>query len=290
MAEELDPQTSTTRELDSLRTLKRAVDSVRARSQQGGDETMVQFRGVHKAFGSHVVLDNFNIDLKKGQTSVIIGPSGAGKSVFLKLLVGLLEPDQGQIVVDGVDVTAANESQLFALRKRIGMMFQDGALFDSLTVGENVAFPLERHTNKNAGEIRDLVAGRLEQVGLPGIEDRMPSEISGGMRKRVSFARAIIMEPAIVLFDEPNSGLDPMMSDEIDSLIRRMKAELGITFVVISHDIVGTFRVADSISMLYNGQLVAHGRPGELLHAPQDIVRSFLARNIAMPRQQGEPT
>jgi len=290
MAEELDPRASSQRDLDSLRTLKQAIDSVRARKAPGTDESMVQFRGVHKAFGEHVVLDDFNIDLKKGQTSVIIGPSGAGKSVFLKLLVGLMEPDKGQILVDGVDVTRANETQLFALRKRIGMMFQDGALFDSLTVGENVAFPLQRHTNKRPGEIQDLVAGRLEQVGLPGIEDRMPSEISGGMRKRVSFARAIIMEPEIVLFDEPNSGLDPMMSDEIDALIRRMKAELGITFVVISHDIVGTFRVADSISMLYNGQLVAHGRPGELLNAPQDIVRSFLARNIALPKQKGEPT
>jgi phospholipid/cholesterol/gamma-HCH transport system ATP-binding protein len=247
------------------------------------DEPIVSFRGVRKAFGEKVVLDGLDLDLQRGQTSVILGPSGTGKSVLLKLLVGLMEPDAGTIRVDGVDVVGATERELFALRKKIGMLFQDGALFDSMTVGENIAFPLRRHTTLSEAEIDDAVALRLEQVGLPGIEEQMPSSLSGGMRKRVSLARAVVMEPDIVLFDEPNSGLDPVTSDEIDALIGRMKEELGMTFVVISHDIVGAFAVADRIAMLYNGALVAEGTPDEVLRSPDPFVRRFLARNMTLP-------
>ena len=253
------------------------------------DELAVRFEHVHKSFGDKVVLEDISLDIPRGQTTVIIGPSGTGKSVLVKLLVGLMEPDSGSILVDGVEVTTASERELLDVRKRIGMLFQDGALFDSMTVGENIAFPLRRHTKKSRAEIAEAVALRLGQVGLEGTEDLMPSELSGGMRKRVSLARAIVMEPDIVLFDEPNSGLDPITSDEIDALIGRMKSELGITFVVISHDIVGTFAVADRIAMLYNGSLVAHGTPDEVLHSRSDIVRRFLKRNVDLPPLDAAP-
>ncbi len=246
-------------------------------------EPIVQFVGVSKAFGTNVVLEGLSLDIERGQTTVIIGPSGTGKSVFLKLLVGLLEPDEGAIWVDGIDVAQAGEVEIYSMRKKLGMLFQDGALFDSMTVGDNIGFPLRRHSDKSDEEIAETVAYRLQQVGLPGIEDQMPASLSGGMRKRVSLARAIVMEPDIVLFDEPNSGLDPIMSDEIDALIGRMKEELGITFVVISHDIVGTFHVADVVAMLYNGRLLAHGPPGEVLASSDPMVRRFLARNMRLP-------
>jgi phospholipid/cholesterol/gamma-HCH transport system ATP-binding protein len=252
-------------------------------AEYGTKEPIVRFAGVSKAFGDNVVLDRFDIELEAGATSVIIGPSGTGKSVFLKLLVGLMHPDSGEIWVDGVNVADASDRELYALRRRIGMLFQDGALFDSMSVADNIAFPLRRHTSLGEAAIAAKVTAVLDQVGLPGVQDQMPTELSGGMRKRVSLARAIITQPKIILFDEPNSGLDPVRSDEIDALIRRMKDELGITFVIISHDIVGTFRVADYIGMLYSGALLAQGTPSDLLHSRKDEVRRFLARNLGLP-------
>jgi len=252
-------------------------------------EPIIRFEGVCKAFGENVVLDGLDIELEAGATSVIIGPSGTGKSVFLKLLVGLLYPDSGEIWVDGVNVGNASDQELYALRRRIGMLFQDGALFDSMSVSDNIAFPLRRHSSLGEQAIKAKVTGVLDQVGLPGIEQQMPAELSGGMRKRVSLARAIITQPQIILFDEPNSGLDPVRSDEIDALIRRMKDELGITFVIISHDIVGTFRVADYIGMLYSGSLVAQGTPSDLLRSHKDEVRRFLSRNLGLPSLPERP-
>ncbi len=254
----------------------------------GEEAPVIRFRNVSKSFGDKAVLRDVSLDIPRGRTTVIIGPSGTGKSVLVKMLVGLLEPDSGAIWVDDVDVAQASERQLFALRRKFGMLFQDGALFDSLTVGENIAFPLRRHTRMADDAIDAAVALRLEQVGLPGIEELMPAELSGGMRKRVSLARAVVMEPEVLIFDEPNSGLDPITSDEIDALIGRMKVELGITFVVISHDIVGTFAVADRIGMLYNGGLVALGTPDEVLRSTEPIVRRFLDRNMDLP-PVGEP-
>lgn len=262
------------------------ADAVRGGPSEGvssNGDPIIRFRHVCKSFGDKLVLDDVSLDVPRGQTTVIIGPSGTGKSVLVKLLVGLLEPDSGQIWVDDVDVARASERDLYALRRKFGMLFQDGALFDSLPVGENVAFPLRRHTKLGDDEIDAAVALRLEQVGLPGIEGLMPSELSGGMRKRVSLARALVMEPEVLLLDEPNSGLDPLTSDEIDALLGRMKAELGITFVVISHDIVGTFAVADRIGMLYKGALVALGTPDELICSRSSVVRRFLARNVDLP-------
>lgn len=251
-------------------------------------EPAVEFHDVRKAFDDRVVLDGVTLSIPAGRTTVIIGPSGVGKSVFLKLLIGLIAPDSGEILVEGQDITRLSERELYALRRRIGMLFQDGALFDSLTVGENVAFPLRRHTRMSEDEIAGVVAEKLQAVGLPGTEERMPSELSGGMRKRVGLARAIALDPDIVLFDEPNSGLDPMTSDAIDALIVEMRRKLGKTFVVISHDIVGTFRVADRIAMLYGGRLIAHGTPEELRRSTDPIVRRFLARNLVLPPLAGE--
>ena len=253
------------------------------------DAPIIRFSAVRKGFGNKVVLDGLDIELHAGETSVIIGPSGTGKSVFLKLLVGLLYPDSGEVWVDGVNVSTAGDRELYALRRRIGMLFQDGALFDSMSVADNISFPLRRHTKLGEQAITAKVCAVLDQVGLRGIEDQMPAELSGGMRKRVSLARAIITQPKIILFDEPNSGLDPVRSDEIDALIRRMKDELGITFVIISHDIVGTFRVADYIGMLHGGSLIAEGSPSDLLRCPLPEVRSFLSRNLGLPSLPERP-
>jgi len=248
-------------------------------------DPIVSFQNVHKAFGRQKVLDDVSLDIERGKTTVIIGPSGTGKSVFIKLLVGLLKPDQGAIRVDGEDITRLKEKQLYEVRKKFGMLFQDGALFDSMDVGENVAFPLRRHTKKSEREIREIVANKLAQVGLPGIEHKFPSELSGGMRKRVGIARAIALEPEIVLFDEPNSGLDPVMSDAIDKLILRMQRELGLTFVVISHDIPGTFQIADRIAMLYKSKLIAYGPAQELQDSRDPILRQFFDRSADGPIQ-----
>ena len=265
------------------------MPATRPLDQIGDGEPIISFRGVHKSFGDKHILKGIDLDFPRGRTTVVIGPSGTGKSVTMKLIVGLLTPEEGDVWVAGVNVPDASERDLMSVRRRVGMMFQDGALFDSMTVGGNIGFPLQRHSRLGPGEIADRVARSLEQVGLPGIEDQMPSALSGGMRKRVSLARAIIHEPQIVMFDEPNSGLDPLTSDEIDGLICRMKEELGVTFVVISHDIVGTFAVADTIAMLYNGRLIASGSPDEILHSREPVLRSFLARNMELPPLDPRP-
>lgn len=252
------------------------------------DEPIV-FSGVSKRFGSLTVLDDVSLTFHRGQTTAVIGPSGTGKSVLLKHIVGLLHPDSGTVSVLGVDMARAKDKDVYAVRKRLGMLFQDGALFDSLSVGENIAFPLQRHrADLSAKQQRERVDQVLELVELPGLYDRPTSALSGGQRKRVGLARAIVNEPEIVLFDEPNSGLDPMTSDAIDHLIHDMKAKLGITFVVISHDIVGTINVADRIAMLYQGKLIANGTTAEVVRSEHPILRRFLGRNLVLPAP-GDP-
>lgn len=247
------------------------------------DEPIV-FSGVSKRFGSLTVLDDVSLTFQRGQTTAVIGPSGTGKSVLLKHIVGLLHPDSGTVSVLGVDMARAKDKDVYAVRKRLGMLFQDGALFDSLCVGDNIAFPLQRHRpDLSARQQRERVEQVLELVELPGLYDRPTSALSGGQRKRVGLARAIVNEPEIVLFDEPNSGLDPMTSDAIDHLIHDMKAKLGITFVVISHDIVGTINVADRIAMLYQGKLIANGTTAEVVRSEHPVLRRFLGRNLVLP-------
>ena len=247
------------------------------------DEPIV-FAGVSKSFGALTVLDDVSLTFMRGQTTAVIGPSGTGKSVLLKHIVGLLHPDSGTVTVLGVDMAHARDKDVYAVRKRLGMLFQDGALFDSLCVGENIAFPLQRHRpDMTVRQQRERVAEVLELVELPGLYDRPTSALSGGQRKRVGLARAIVNQPEIVLFDEPNSGLDPMTSDAIDQLIHDMKAKLGITFVIISHDIVGTINVADRIAMLYQGKLIANGTTAEVVRSEHPVLRRFLGRNLILP-------
>jgi phospholipid/cholesterol/gamma-HCH transport system ATP-binding protein len=251
--------------------------------------SLIELVDVHKAFGDLVVLDGVSLSIPEGRTTAIIGPSGTGKSVLLKHIVGLIRPDAGAVRCFGVDMATAGEREMYAVRRRMGMLFQEGALFDSMSVGENVAFPLVHHAPElSERQRRARVEEKLELVGMPGFQDRDTASLSGGQRKRVGLARAIVMEPEVVLFDEPNSGLDPMTSDAIDELIVDMKRALGITFVVISHDIVGTVKVADHIAMLYGGHLVANGPTAEVVRSEVPIVRRFLGRNLQLPEAPGE--
>lgn len=242
---------------------------------------IIRLRGLCKSFGGEPVLQDIDLDIPAGRSTAIIGASGTGKSVLVKHVIGLLKPDAGKVEVFGLDVASASVRRLYAVRRRLGMLFQDGALFDSLSVGENVGFPLVHH-RKDLGEAerRRVVEEKLEWVGLPGFSGRAIASLSGGQRKRVGLARAIVMEPEVILFDEPNSGLDPLTSDAIDELILDMKRRLGITFVIISHDIVGTVKVADHIGMLYQGRLVEFGATPEVLQSENPVVRKFLSRNL----------
>jgi len=246
-------------------------------------DAAIRVRSLSKRFGSLHVLKNMSFDVPRGEITVFIGPSGTGKSVLLKHLVGLLQPDQGSIHYGDQDITQLKGAPLYQLRRKFGMLFQDAALFDSLTVLDNVAFPLRRHTQKDEAEIRAIVADKLAAVGLPGTEAKMPAELSGGMRKRVGLARAIALDPEIVFFDEPNSGLDPVMSAAIDELILDARERTQATFVVISHDIEGTFRVADSIGMLYQGELVAFGPNNEIRQSETPLLQQFFSRSTHGP-------
>ncbi len=244
----------------------------------------IVLEGVHKRFGDLVVLDGIDLAFPRGQTTAVIGPSGTGKSVLLKHIVGLIQPDSGTVRVFGTDMARAPVKDVYAVRRRVGMLFQDGALFDSLSVGENIAFPLARHRpDMDARARRERVEEVLEMVELPGLYDRSVAALSGGQRKRVGLARAIVDQPEVVLFDEPNSGLDPLTSAAIDALIVDMKRRLGITFVVISHDIVGTVNVADRIAMLWQGKVIAEGTTAEVVRSPHEVVRRFLGRNLVLP-------
>lgn len=249
------------------------------------DKPIIQFEQVHKAFGTQRVLDGLSLTVPRERTTVIIGRSGTGKSVFLKHVLGLIRPDSGRVFVDGVDLATQTPKQLLQLRRRFGMCFQNAALFDSMNVEENVAFPLVEHTQKTKAEIRAIVIEKLRQVGLVNVERKMPSELSGGMRKRVGIARALALEPEIILYDEPTTGLDPIMSGAIDDLIRETQERLKISCVVISHDIEATFRIAHHIAMLYQGRLQAWGTPDEIRANPDPVLQQFLAGRADGPIQ-----
>jgi phospholipid/cholesterol/gamma-HCH transport system ATP-binding protein len=244
---------------------------------------MIKLVDLHKSFGKQTVLDGLDLEIETGKTTVIIGRSGGGKSVLLKHIIGLLKPDSGEVLIDGTDITKLGERDLNEIRKKFGMLFQEAALFDSMTVGDNVAFPLREHTRMKEPEIRQTVADRLRAVGLTGVEGKMPSELSGGMRKRVGLARAIALQPQIVLFDEPTTGLDPVMTEAINRLILETQKSFKLTCVVISHDIQSIFQIGHRIAMLYEGKIIEYGAPEELRTSRNPVIVQFLAGSIEGP-------
>ena len=240
---------------------------------------MIELIKVCKSFKGQKVLDNLDLQIEPEKITVIIGRSGSGKSVLLKHIIGLIKPDSGRVLVDGIDTAKLNDKELNEIRKVFGMLFQDAALFDSMTVGENVAFPLKEHTKLSKKEIDEIVEEKLLQVDLKNVTHKMPSELSGGMRKRVGLARAIALNPKIVLFDEPTTGLDPIMREGIDKLIINTQHHTKATFVVISHDIRSTFTIAHKVAMLYKGKIVEIGTPEEIRSSNNPVIKRFINRD-----------
>src|SRR5215204_4266162 len=237
---------------------------------------LIELRNVHKRFGRLVVLNGVSLSIEEGQSLVVIGASGSGKSVMLKHIVGLLKPDQGEVWFEDKRIDDATERDMDAIRQQFGFLFQMGALFDSLTVEENVAFPLVEHTRKSVDEIAKLVRQKLAMVGLDGTQKKMPGELSGGQRKRVALARAIALGPRVILYDEPTTGLDPIRSDVINELILKLKRELNVTSIVVTHDMNSAFKVGDRIVMLHEGQLIFDGSPQEIQKSDVPVVRRFV--------------
>ena len=245
-----------------------------------GTQPKIAVIGLKKRFGDKEVLRGIDLEIMPGESLVLVGGSGAGKSVFLKHLIGLLHPDEGHVVVDGIDLTLAEPAVALELRKKIGMSFQEGALFDSMTVFGNIAFPLRRHTKASEAAIAERVRECLRLVRLENVEDRFPSELSGGMRRRVGFARSIALEPDILLFDEPTTGLDPINTAVIARVINRMRRELGVTAVTITHDMNLAWKVADRLAMLRAGRIIALDEPERFRNSTDPYVRAFLEGEV----------
>lgn len=243
----------------------------------------IEIKDLYITFNNLKVLQGVNLKIEKGETIVIIGRSGCGKSVLLKNIIGILKPDAGQIFVDGADITKLDEYELNLCRKKFGMLFQGAALFDSLTVKENVAFGLFEHMSLSDEEISHRVKEYLGMVGLEGVENKKPAELSGGMRKRVGLARAIAMHPEFILYDEPTTGIDPIMGDIINELILKLHDQLRVTSIVVTHDMVSAYKVADRLAMLYNGKIVFTGSPEELKETQDPIVRQFITGSAEGP-------
>ncbi len=238
---------------------------------------MIKLVKVNKAFGSQVVLDNLDLEVPQGSITAIIGPSGEGKSVLLKHMIGLLMPDRGNVFVDGEDITRMKRHQLNHVREKFGMLFQNSALFDSMTVFENVAFPLEEKTKLSRSEIWDRVHEALEQVGLRDVDGKYPDELSGGMKKRVALARALLLDPRILLFDEPATGLDPIISKAINRLIRDLHARFGFTGVIVTHQLPEIFSLCDNVAMLYKGKILIEGPPEDIVGSQDPLVAQFIS-------------
>lgn len=239
-------------------------------------DPIFRVRNLHKAFGTHQVLRDVSIDFQRGWTTVVLGPSGCGKSVLLKHLVGLLKPDSGEVWYEQTRIDQRSEIELGPLRRELGVLFQQGALFDSMSVRENVEFPLVEHTRQPRDERERRVRRVLRLVGLESTIDAMPAMLSGGQRKRIALARAIVLEPKVVFYDEPTTGLDPIRSDVINELIIKLKRELRITSIVVTHDMTSAFKVADEMVMLYDGRVILHGPPDQFQSSTSDIVRRFM--------------
>lgn len=249
---------------------------------------MIEIINICKSFNSHVILDNLSLTVKTGETKVIIGRSGCGKSVLLKHIVGILNPDAGIIKIDGQDITRLTEKEFNNVRMRIGLVFQGGALFDSLNVADNVAFVLNEFQKLDREAVRAKVKEALSFVGLKDIEDMMPSDLSGGMRKRVSLARALCIRPQILLYDEPTTGVDPITADAINNLIIEMRNKLKVTSIVVTHDMISAYKVADSIAMMYHGKIIAEGTSEEIRSTSHPIVKQFISGASIGPITEAE--
>ncbi|PIP18837.1 MAG: ABC transporter ATP-binding protein [Candidatus Omnitrophica bacterium CG08_land_8_20_14_0_20_41_16] len=237
---------------------------------------MIEILGVEKNFNGNIVLRGVDLKIDRGSTCVIIGRSGCGKSVLLKHIVGILKPDKGKIIINSKDIVHLSEEDLNALRLKIGMVFQGGALFDSMTVGENVGFGLIEHNHTSDKELRETIEESLSLVGLSGIASLMPSDLSGGMKKRVALARALCIKPEIILYDEPTTGVDPISADSINELIKNLHDKLNVTSIVVTHDMKSAYRVGDKLAMLYQGKIIAQGSPNEIQKTEDPIVHQFI--------------
>jgi phospholipid/cholesterol/gamma-HCH transport system ATP-binding protein len=244
---------------------------------------MIICKDLHKSFGRNAVLDGVNLHIKRGESMVVIGGSGVGKSVLIKNIIGLLKPDAGSVWVEGVLVNKLNESEIRRMRMKFGMLFQYAALFDSMSVRDNVGFALARHMKMSKPEVDERVKECLALVGLPGAEHLFPAELSGGMKKRVGLARAIAMKPKILLYDEPTTGLDPIMADAINNLIIRLREKLEVTSIAITHDMVSAYKIADRIAMLYKGKIVETGTPAEIKKTKNPFVKQFISGSAEGP-------
>lgn len=247
-----------------------------SRAHRSGGDTLVRLESVSKGFGSLRVLHNVNLDIRRGQTTVVIGPSGTGKSVLLKLIVGLLKPDRGAVYFDGGRVDTMSPAGLVEVRKEIGFLFQQSALFDSMDVGQNVEFPLVEHTRMTAAQRDERVDRVLRMVGLSGLQRKWPGSMSGGQQKRVALARAIVLEPMLVMYDEPTTGLDPIRADLINELIIALNTKFGITSIVVTHDMASAAKIADRMLLLYDGNIICDGDPETFLRSENPLVQRFI--------------
>jgi phospholipid/cholesterol/gamma-HCH transport system ATP-binding protein len=240
-------------------------------------DPIIELRGVHKSFGSLTVLKGIDLKIERGKTTVVLGESGSGKSVLLKHMVMLLRPDRGRVLFEGQAINRLSERKLAPIRTNFGFLFQSGALFDSMTAGENVAFPLMEHTNYNREKIQQIVHEKLRMVGLEDFASRMPGQLSGGQKKRIALARAIVMEPKVILYDEPTTGLDPIRADVIDELILKLQQHLKITSIVVTHDMKSAFKVGDRLLMLYDGNFIFDGTSGQMQQSQDPRIHRFIA-------------
>ncbi|MFH1710490.1 MAG: ABC transporter ATP-binding protein [bacterium] len=268
--------------LDLLKIFERsAKKTVNTVMEAKPSANVIELRNVHKSFNEKKVIDGANIKVKKGEALAIIGPSGCGKSTLLRLIIGLFPPNSGEIIVKGINIAILDKDQIVNIRKHIGMVFQSSALFDSLSVGENVAFGLREHTDYSEEKIKKIVSEKLDMVGLKDAEGFMPSELSGGMQKRVGLARALATDPEIILYDEPTTGLDPITSTSIEDLILDLHHKLGTSAVIVTHQLSTVYKIADRIVMLHNGKMIEVGTPDEARTSGNPTIKHFITGKIS---------
>tara|TARA_B100001245_G_scaffold161851_1_gene121931 strand:+ start:292 stop:1143 length:852 start_codon:yes stop_codon:yes gene_type:complete len=268
-----DNKSETTRGDEGLKTSDNGNGFQVARK---GTESLISIEGLRKSFGTAKVLRGASLSVSSGESMVVIGGSGTGKSVLIKHVIGLLRPDEGKVIVKGAVISELGRSGLNELRRSMGMLFQQAALFDSMTVGDNIAFELRHHTSMGAEEVADRVQEMLTMVGLSGAQDKWPADLSGGMKKRAGLARALALGPEIILYDEPTTGLDPILADQINSLIRDLQKRLDVTSITITHDMTSAYKIADRIAMLHKGRIEEVGTPGEIQDSSNPIVQQFI--------------